>query len=378
MIQQVAQRLTTCVREYDTVTRQSGDEFIIVLAADLSETPTLASAQAMAVGEKVLAALSRPYVIDDQEHHCSASIGVTLFGNHTLTADELLKRADQAMYQAKAGGRNALRFFDAVVQDARHQRSSLETELRQALQRGEFALHYQPEVDSDRRLLGAEALLRWQHPHRGCVQPDEFIAIAEGTGLIHQLGRWVIATACAQLAAWAADPEMAGLRLSVNISARQLRDQRFVQQVLDAFDRSGADPTRLKFELTESVMLDDVNDTVVKMNALKERGVGFSLDDFGTGYASLAYLRRLPLDRLKIDRSFVRDMLTNARDATVARTIVELGRSLGLTVIAEGVETQAQYELLARFGCHVFQGNLFGMPAPIEALRPMARRSVEA
>jgi len=374
LLQQVAQRLTGCVREGDTVARPGGDEFVVMLAADLSQAPAEAAAQARIVGEKILTALSQPYDVAGDVYHGSASIGVALFGEHRVPMDELLKRADQAMYQAKAAGRNTLRFFDAAVQQSLQMRSTLEAELRQAVQRGEFLLHYQPGFDRTGRLLGAEALVRWQHPRHGVVLPDDFINVAEETGLIISLGRWVLEAACAQLAAWSTEPEMARLFLSVNISARQLHDQRFVRSVLEAVDRSGADATRLKLELTESMMLEDVGDTIAKLQALKARGVGFSLDDFGTGYASLTYLKRLPLDQLKIDRSFVADMLTSPRDAAIARTVVELGRSLGLTVIAEGVETWAQRDLLAEYGCHVFQGNLFGRPAPVETLRQQARR----
>ena len=375
LLQQVAQRLSGCVREGDTVARPGGDEFVVMLAADLSKAAEEAAVQARVVGEKILTALNQPYDIAGDEYHGSASIGVALFGNQRIPMDELLKRADQAMYQAKAAGRNTLRFFDSAIQQSLQMRSTLEAELHQALQHGDFVLHYQPGFDRAGRLLGAEALVRWQHPRRGLMLPDDFINIAEETGLIISLGRWVLEAACTQLAAWSAEPEMARLFLSVNISARQLHDKRFVRNVLEAVERSGADPTRLKLELTESMMLDDVGDTIAKLKALKVHGVGFSLDDFGTGYASLTYLKRLPLDQLKIDRSFVQDMLTSPRDAAIARTVVELGRSLGLTVIAEGVETWAQRDLLAEYGCHVFQGNLFGPPAPMEALRQQARQS---
>ena len=375
LLQQVAQRLTGCVREGDTVARPGGDEFVVMLAADLSRAPEEAAAQARIVGEKILTVLSQPYDVAGDEYHGSASIGVALFGEHRVPMDELLKRADQAMYQAKAAGRNTLRFFDAAIQQSLQMRSTLEAELHQAVQRGEFVLHYQPGFDRAGRLLGAEALVRWQHPRYGLLPPDDFINIAEETGLIVSLGRWVFEIACAQLASWSAEPEMARLFLSVNISARQLHDKRFVRNVLEAVESSGADATRLKLELTESVMLADVGDTIAKLKDLKARGVGFSLDDFGTGYASLTYLKRLPLDQLKIDRSFVADMLNSPRDAAIARSVVELGRSLGLTVIAEGVETPAQRDLLAEYGCHVFQGNLFGQPAPVEALRQQARRS---
>jgi EAL domain-containing protein (putative c-di-GMP-specific phosphodiesterase class I) len=251
----------------------------------------------------------------------------------------------------------------------------LESELRQALRQQEFVLHYQPVVDGGGRLLGAEALLRWQHPRRGLVMPTEFVPVAEETGLIQALGLWVLETACRELAVWAREPGMAALTLAVNISARQFRDPQFAPQVREVLRRTGADASRLRLELTESMMLDDVEGTIGKMNALKAVGVGFSLDDFGTGYASLAYLKRLPLDQLKIDRSFVPQPGAGPHDTAIARAIVDLGHSVGLTVIAEGVETDAQRELLAGYGCHVFQGNLFGEPAPAEALR---RRALEA
>ncbi len=374
LLQQVAQRLTTCVREGDTVARLGGDEFVVMLAADLSVTPTEAAAQAKAVGEKILAVLHRPYGIAGREQVGSASIGVALFSDHVSTVDELLMRADQAMYQAKTAGRNALRFFDSATQRSLHQRATLEAELRHALQQAEFVLFYQPAFDRQLRLRGAEALLRWQHPVRGLVEPDAFITVAEEAGLIQGIGQWVLESVCAQLALWAGDPDLAGLRVSVNISALQLRDRRFVPQVLEVLDRTGAMPRRLQLELTESMMLDDLDGTIAKMQALKECGVGFSLDDFGTGYASLSHLKHLPLDQLKIDRSFVQDLLSNPRDAAIARTIVDLGHSLGLTVIAEGVETEAQRDMLAEFGCHAFQGHLFGTPRPVEALVLMARQ----
>ncbi|MFM9916742.1 MAG: putative bifunctional diguanylate cyclase/phosphodiesterase [Rhizobacter sp.] len=375
LLQQVAHRLTLCMREGDTVARPGGDEFIVMLAADLSETPVEAAAQAQVVGKKILAALNEPYQLQGTEYHGSASIGVALFSGHDVTVPELLKRADQAMYQAKAEGRNTLRFYNPAAEDLLLTRTALEAEMRIALQRSEFLLHYQPEVDRDRGLLGAEALIRWQHPQRGLVLPDDFISVAESSGLIHPIGLWVLETACTQLATWAHDPAMDKLTISVNVSARQLRDPRFVEQVAAVLARTGAPAKRLNFELTEGMLLDNVEDTIEKMLALRTHGVGFSLDDFGTGYASLSYLKRLPLEQLKIDRSFVRDVLTDAQDASIARTIVELGRTLGLTVVAEGVETEGQRDLLADCGCHVFQGYLFGRPAPADALREMARGS---
>ena len=368
LLRQVAQRLSGCVRECDTVARPGDDEFVVMLAADLSDEPEAAAAQAKLVGEKILAALNQPFHISGQEYRSGASIGITLFSDHEVTLDDLLQRADQAMYEAKAAGRNTLRFFDTAVQQAMRERAQLEAELRLALAHGQMVLHYQPVFSGDGVLYGAEALLRWQHPLRGLLLPDAFIGFAEDTGLIQPLGRWVLEAACAQLEAWAAVPRTAGLALSVNVSARQWRDKQFVAQVLETLARSGAEPARLTLELTEGVMLDNVADTIDKMQTLRAVGLRFSLDDFGTGYSSLGYLKRLPLAQLKIDRSFVRDLTTSEQDAAITRSIVELARSLGLGVVAEGVETQAQRDLLAGWGCDAFQGDLFGPAAPAGAL----------
>ncbi|MGC1379189.1 MAG: GGDEF domain-containing phosphodiesterase, partial [Anaerolineales bacterium] len=281
----------------------------------------------------------------------------------------ILKRADLAMYQAKAAGRNTLRFFDPEMQAAVTARATLETDLRQGLQQKEFLLYYQPQVDEQGRMMGAEALARWQHPRRGLMLPVDFIPLAEETGLILPLGHWVLETACAQLVAWAAQPEMACLTLAVNVSARQFHRSDFVGQVLEVLDQTGANPQKLKLELTESLLLEDVEDVIAKMTALKAKGVSFSLDDFGIGYSSLSYLKRLPLDQLKIDQSFVRDILTDSDDAAIACTIVALAQSMGLEVIAEGVETIEQRDFLARHSCHAFQGYLFGKPVPVEQFR---------
>jgi diguanylate cyclase (GGDEF)-like protein/PAS domain S-box-containing protein len=372
LLQQVAQRLSACVREGDTVARLGGDEFVVMLAADLSSTADEAATQARTAAEKILAALNLPYLMGGDFVHCSASIGVALFNDHHDTVDDLLKRADQAMYQAKASGRNTLRFFDTAVQQAMTQRAAIEADLRLAVLREELLLHYQPVVNSQGHLLGAEALVRWLHPCRGLLAPDEFIPIAEDRGIIQAIGHWVLETACAQLVAWAQDSTMADLVLSINVSARELREPKFVERVLESIACSGANPSRLKIELTESVMLDNVDDSITKMQRLKDHGVGLALDDFGTGYASLAYLKRLPLDQLKIDRSFVKDLLTDPHDAAIDRAIVDLGRNLGITVVAEGVETEAQRDLLIACGCQLFQGYLFGKPGPVEALTRMA------
>jgi diguanylate cyclase (GGDEF)-like protein/PAS domain S-box-containing protein len=363
LLQQVASRLESCVREGDTVARLGGDEFVLMLE-DLSEQADEAATQTEAVGEKILATLNDAYTLGPHEHHNTPSIGITLFVGHEASIDELLKHADLAMYQAKSAGRNTLRFFDPAMQATVEVRSQLENDLRRALREQQFELHYQPQVDADSRVTGAEALVRWRHPQRGLVSPGEFIPLAEENGLILPIGEWVLHTACALLALWRTQPETADLVLAVNVSARQFRHPDFVDQVMAVLDASGANPQRLKLELTESLLLDDVEATITKMETLKAAGVSFSLDDFGTGYSSLSYLKRLPLDQLKIDRSFIRDITTDSNDAAIARTIVALGESLGLAVIAEGVETEAQREFLIANHCHAFQGYLFGRPEP--------------
>ncbi|HEY8607860.1 MAG TPA: EAL domain-containing protein [Noviherbaspirillum sp.] len=376
LLQQVAKRLSSCVRQTDTVARLGGDEFVVLLE-DLGEAPDAAALQAEATAEKILAALNQPYRLEAYEHVSTPSIGVTLFPSGmdaSAVVDDLLKRADLAMYQAKAAGRNAIRFFDPVMQAAVKHRLGLEADLRHATRANEFVLYYQAQVDRNGRQTGAEALIRWEQPRRGLVPPAEFIPLAEETGLILRLGEWVLETACSLLAQWETDPHAAHMTMSVNVSARQFRHPDFVALVLDVLERTGADPGRLKLELTESLLVDDIETTIAKMSALKERGVGFSLDDFGTGYSSLSYLKRFPLDQLKIDQSFVRDVLVDPNDAAIARTIVALGQSLGLSVIAEGVETEAQRDFLAQQGCHAYQGYLYSEPAPavdfLNRLRP--------
>jgi len=367
LLQQVGQRLATCVREGDTVARLGGDEFVVMLE-DLSANLQEAATQTEIVGEKILATLNQTYPLAGHQHHSTPSIGVALFDEHENSVDELLKRADLAMYQAKAAGRNTLRFFDPKMQAVVSARVALEADLRLGLQEKQFLLYYQPQVDGDGRMNGAEALVRWQHPTRGLVSPLEFISLAEETGLILPLGYWVLETACDQLVAWAGQPDMAGLVLAVNVSAKQFRHRDFVGQVRTVLECTGADPAKLKLELTESLLLENVEDIIAKMTALKAIGVSFSLDDFGTGYSSLSYLKRLPLDQLKIDQSFVRDVLTDPNDASIAKTIVALAQSLGLAVIAEGVETTAQRDFLASHGCHSYQGYLFGRPGLAENL----------
>ena len=365
LLQQVTQRLIDCVREGDTVARLGGDEFVVMLE-DLSENAQEAAMRAESVGEKILAALNQAYRLAGYEHHSSASIGLTLFGNKRETVDDLLKRADLAMYSSKTAGRNTLRFFDPEMQTVVSTRAAMESDLREAVLKDQFQLHYQVQVAGNGQSIGAEVLVRWQHPQRGMVSPSEFIPVAEETGLILPLGKWVLEAACQQLAAWATRPEMAHLTVAVNVSARQFHHRDFVDQVIGVLTRTGANPQRLKLELTESMLVSNVNDIIAKMSALKSRGVGFSLDDFGTGYSSLTYLKRLPLDQLKIDQGFVRDILIDPNDAAIARTIVALAESLGLAVIAEGVETEAQRNALARQGCHAYQGYLFSRPLPLK------------
>ncbi|MCE5182845.1 MAG: EAL domain-containing protein [Betaproteobacteria bacterium] len=373
LLQQVAQRLLACIREGDTLARLGGDEFVVLLE-NLSKNPQEAATLTKTVAEKILATLNQPYILAECEHHSTSSIGITLFSGHQESVEELLKQADLAMYQAKMAGRDALCFFDPGMQAVVTARAVLEADLRQGIQKDQFQIYYQPQVDGVGRFTGAEALVRWQHPRRGLVSPDEFIPAAEESGLILALGLQVLKASCTQLVAWAARTETAHLTLAVNVSARQFRHPDFVDQVLAVLDRTGANPQKLKLELTESLLLENVEDIISKMTELKAHGVGFSLDDFGTGYSSLSYLKRLPLDQLKIDRSFVRDVLIDPNDAAIARTIVALGQSLGLAVIAEGVETEAQREFLANHGCLAYQGYLFGRPMPLDEFELLVQR----
>ncbi|ADJ64055.1 EAL domain-containing protein [Herbaspirillum seropedicae] len=372
LLKQVAQRLLANVRENDTVARVGGDEFVVVLEG-LNELQQEAATQTRAIGEKILTALGSTYQLDDVEYRTTASIGATVFLGRAASVDELMKQADLAMYKAKETGRNALRFFDPAMQTAVLERATLEAGLRKAIDGNQLLLHYQPQVVEGGRVTGAEVLVRWQHPQRGMVPPGDFIPLAEETGLILSLGNWVLETACRQLATWAAQPQMADLSIAVNVSAPQLREPDFVQTVLDTIERTGANPRRLKLELTESLLVDNVEDIIQKMFALKAYGVEFSLDDFGTGYSSLSYLKRLPLNQLKIDQSFVRDVLIDPNDASIAKTIVNLAQSLGLGVIAEGVETDAQRSFLADAGCHAYQGYFFCRPVTVEAFEKFAQ-----
>ena len=364
LLAQVAERLTHCVRAQDTLARQGGDEFVVVLEG-LSADTDEALQHAQHVAQKILQHLAEPYLLEAHHFKTTVSIGVAMFRGAPNGQDELLRQADLAMYQAKADGRNTVRFFNPQMQAQVSARTALETDLYQAQQAQQFALYYQPQVDEHAQRLGVEALVRWQHPTRGLVSPAEFIPVAESSGLILPLGRWILETACRQLVAWAAHPDTRSLSIAVNLSARQFHQTDFVAQVQGILQATGANPQRLELELTESQLIDDLAGVIQKMDALKALGVRFALDDFGTGYSSLNVLKRLPLDQLKIDQSFVHDLLLDQSSASIVRAIVTLGDSLQLQVIAEGVETTEQRNALVALGCTHFQGYLFGRPAPI-------------
>ena len=376
LLQQVAKNLMLCVREGDTVARLGGDEFIVLLE-NLSLTMQEASAMTETIGKLVLQSLQATYQIGNIEHRSTASIGATLFVGETTSLDDLMKQADLSMYKAKETGRNALRFFNPMMQTLIHERAALEAGLRNAVEKNEFFLHFQPQVMEQDRVIGVEALVRWEHPERGVVSPLEFIPLAEETGLILPIGSWVLETACRRLRLWESQPNFASITMSVNVSAKQIREPDFVDKVMATLKITGANPTKLKLELTETILVDNVDDIIQKMTALKLVGVGFSLDDFGTGFSSLSYLKRLPLDQLKIDRSFVRDILVDPNDAAIARTIIALADTLGLNVIAEGVETEQQKKFLSQQGCHVFQGYLFSRPLPLLELEKFVLTSME-
>jgi diguanylate cyclase (GGDEF)-like protein/PAS domain S-box-containing protein len=365
LLKQVASRLSNCLRDGDTVARLGGDEFVVLLE-DLSEQPIQAAAQTETIAEKLLNVLNLPYQLGTYEHRSTASIGATLFSEHETGVDTIIKQADIAMYQAKTEGRNTIRFFDPKMQEIISNRVNMERDLRQAVEQKQFQLYYQIQVDSSGHPLGAEALIRWIHPERNTISPLQFIPLAEETGLILPIGQWVLDTACAQLAVWQKNAHSKHLILSVNVSAKQLHQANFVTQVQETIQHHGIDSTKLKLELTESMLVKDVDSIINKMNALSKIGVWFSLDDFGTGYSSLQYLKKLPLSQLKIDQSFVREIVVDESDLAIVSTIIAMAHSLNLGVIAEGVETEEQRQLLINNDCLQFQGYLFGRPVPID------------
>ncbi len=373
LLMQVGQRLADCVRGLDTVARVGGDEFVVLLE-ELGRDPSMAALQAESLAKKMLAGFTRTFDLGPTIHDCTASIGVALFDGKFQSTDELLKQADLAMYEAKQAGRNAVRFFDPRMQELVMQRATLEADLRRALLQHEFVLHYQPQWTRDGLLAGMEALLRWHHPQRGLVFPDEFIGTCEETGLILPLGRWVLQNACAQLAKWLAAglPEV---RIAINVSPRQLRSPDFVADVRAALGASSVPPALLSLELTETMLLHDVEGSIAKMHELRALGIGFALDDFGTGYSSLSLLQRLPLDHLKIDQSFVQGMEQESSDTAVVQSIITLGKNLNMSVIAEGIENDEQRQRLALLGCDEFQGYLHGRSMPADEAAQLIRRS---
>lgn len=373
LLQQVAQRLKSCVSEGDTVARMGGDEFVVMLE-DLSEHAIGAASYTEMVAEKILAALNQPYLLDTHKYKSTPSIGASLFKGHELELDELLKQADIAMYQAKKAGRNTIRFFDPKMQDVINARVLMEGELHSALENQQFQLFYQIQVDSAHQPFGAEVLLRWLHPERGLISSEQFIPLAEDTGLILPIGQWVIESACAQLKIWQQDTLTSDLVLAVNVSTKQFRKFGFVTQVQDAVKRHGINPMRLKLELTESLLMESTEEIIASMNTLKDIGIQFSLDDFGTGYSSLQYLKQLPFDQLKIDQSFVRDITFDSNDRAIVRTIIAMAESLNMGVIAEGVETEEQRQLLVNKGCTHYQGYLFGKPVPLDQFEAMLQQ----
>ncbi|WP_051321307.1 putative bifunctional diguanylate cyclase/phosphodiesterase [Chrysiogenes arsenatis] len=369
---EVSRRLRSILRECDTVARLGGDEFVI-LAEDLSQDESAVLAQAEKIAEKIRLSINEPFRLGELEYQTTPSIGIGLFYDNNMRGDELLRRADAAMYQAKGAGRNTLRFFDPGLQLKLENRLKLASELRAALPEGQFVLFYQLQVNYHGDIFGAELLLRWIHPERGMVSPAAFIPLAEETGLIIPIGQMVLETACRQLKAWESQAGFENLQLAVNVSARQFRQTDFVAELEDLLQASGINPSHLKLELTESLVVENVTDAIEKMQTLRAIGVGFSMDDFGTGYSSLSYLQQLPLCQLKIDQSFVRDLTSDRGSAAIVQTIIAMAHSLELQAIAEGVETEAQKEYLYRYGCETFQGYYFGRPVPCEDFEALVR-----
>ena len=351
----IGERLRSASGDESTAGRLGGDDFV-VFCADLGLSSDDSASRAEQKAEELLASLTRPYRVGEEDCHCSACIGITLVGADSPGPEELLKQAELAMYQAKENGRQNVRFFDPEMQSAVARRLSLEADLQQALVQQQFVLHYQPQVSGNGQIGGAEALVRWQHPEHGMVAPGLFIPLAEESGQIVALGRWILAEACRQLAEWQQNPQRSEWTLAVNISPRQFHRPDFVEQVTELLASSGAAARGLKLELTESLLIEDVEDTVKKMSALRKLGLSLSLDDFGTGYSSLSYLKRLPLSQLKIDQSFVRDLGTDANDAAIVRAIIGMADSLGLEVIAEGVENCRAMRTAATLGLPALPG----------------------
>ena len=364
---EVARRLKACVRKTDAVARLGGDEFVVLLE-ELDAAIDSAAVKVKTVAEKIVSALAEPYVLSNVVHNCSSSVGIVLFSNPVTTADTVLAQADTAMYAAKKSGKNAYRFFDPAMQQELEHRVKLESALRQAINNDQLKLFYQPQVDDHKQLIGVEALIRWHHPELGLIPPVQFIPLAEETGIILIIGRWVLETACAQLKAWKNLPSTQKLSIAVNISAKQFYQPDFVEEVREIMAKYAIEPSQLKLELTESMVLKEMDAAIEKMLELKSIGVILSMDDFGTGYSSLSYLKNLPFDQIKIDKSFVEGIKENSNDAFIVHSVFALGKLMGINVVAEGVENSDQDQLLKSLGCTVFQGYLFGKPVPVEEL----------
>ena len=365
LIQQIAKRLESCMRVEDTISRLADGEFVVVLEA-LSEQRIEATKQVSIIGEKILDLLNTVYQLDTHQYHGTCSVGAVLFTDHKHTAEELLKRADIALFRSKNIGRKTMTFFNSEMQNVLHKRLAIERDIRIALEQQQLVLYYQIQVDSAHRTLGAEALLRWLHPERGLLSPSQFISTAEEVGLVLPIGQWVLETACSQLKAWEKNELTCELVLSVNVSAIEFRQVDFVDKIKALLKRYAINPRLLKLELTESMLLESIEGTIILMNELNKIGINFSLDDFGTGYSSLQYLKRLPIDQIKIDKSFIDNIVIDAKDKVIVGNIVTMAQSLDIKVIAEGIETEEQRKILLDIGCTQYQGYLFGKPMPIE------------
>lgn len=369
LLRSVAARLRRRLRKEDTAARLGGDEFVLLIP-ELANDINIASGKVRRLANEVLKEFREPFTVSGHELHVSASIGVAIFPIADEKPEDLLKKADVAMYSAKAGGRGAMQLFLPSMQQAADRRLTIERGLRRALSNGELELYYQPQFVSDERLFGAEALMRWNHPGEGLVPPSQFIQIAEETGLIIPMGDWALRQACQDLVLIEEDSD---IRFSVNISPRQFREPNFVERVKTILNETGASAERLCFEITEGTVIDNIDQAVERMEQLKSLGLSFSVDDFGTGHSSLAYLKRLPLDVIKIDQSFVRDIHSDPNDAIIVQTIIAMSHHMGLDVIAEGVETPQAREFLLSKGCDKYQGYLFGRPEPFDSLRQRLR-----
>jgi diguanylate cyclase (GGDEF)-like protein/PAS domain S-box-containing protein len=375
LLREVAYRLTFCVRQSDTVARLGGDEFVVMLE-DLDKNELEAGEEAKIVGNEILQTLNNSYQLSTHTYKCTSSIGITIFNGSEKSMDETLKQADIAMYQAKTAGRNTLQFFNQEMQISINNRAALEKNLHIALAEKQFQLYYQAQVHYENGVVGAEALVRWIHPEDGLIPPIHFISLAEETGLIVPLGQWILEEACQQIKRWESNLNTQHLQLAVNVSAKQFHQTHFLQNVRELLQNSQINPNRLKLELTESLLLDNVEETINKMDELKKLGICFSMDDFGTGYSSLSYLTKLPLNQLKIDQAFIRNIGIKSSDAVIIQTIIGMTKNLGMNVIAEGVETKMQQKFLQENHCDVYQGYLFSKPVPLLEFEKLIEKRV--